>query len=234
MVSLGGEPQVDVVLDDSWSTDRITPKGREKLRERVRAAAAARRGRRRASSSCSAACTAAPTAARPRRGSTTSSARRRAAPSVTASAASSRSSSSRRSERRHVGERELVVRGLLHLDVDHRRDPVAQRPPRLPCFSATSRLSQKVITWVTPVSWLESMSSPSKPSISRSHGAIVSPEMRASPTMSSFVPRVVVIPTYTPSPSLLSRRAQDHEAAARPQPRSRHSPMAARASGATL
>ncbi len=29
---LGGEPQVDVVLDDSWSTDRITPEGREKLR----------------------------------------------------------------------------------------------------------------------------------------------------------------------------------------------------------
>jgi ring-1,2-phenylacetyl-CoA epoxidase subunit PaaD len=30
---VGGEPQVDVVLDDSWSTDRITPEGREKLRE---------------------------------------------------------------------------------------------------------------------------------------------------------------------------------------------------------
>ena len=30
---LGGEPQVDVLLDDSWSTDRITPEGREKLRE---------------------------------------------------------------------------------------------------------------------------------------------------------------------------------------------------------
>ncbi len=30
--SLGGEPQVEVVLDDSWSTDRITPEGREKLR----------------------------------------------------------------------------------------------------------------------------------------------------------------------------------------------------------
>ena len=30
---LGGEAQVDVVLDDSWSTDRITPAGREKLRE---------------------------------------------------------------------------------------------------------------------------------------------------------------------------------------------------------
>jgi ring-1,2-phenylacetyl-CoA epoxidase subunit PaaD len=29
---LGAEPHVDVVLDDSWSTDRITPEGREKLR----------------------------------------------------------------------------------------------------------------------------------------------------------------------------------------------------------
>jgi ring-1,2-phenylacetyl-CoA epoxidase subunit PaaD len=31
--TLGAEPQVEVVLDDSWSTDRITPAGREKLRE---------------------------------------------------------------------------------------------------------------------------------------------------------------------------------------------------------
>jgi ring-1,2-phenylacetyl-CoA epoxidase subunit PaaD len=31
--ALGAEPQIDVVLDDSWSTDRITPAGREKLRE---------------------------------------------------------------------------------------------------------------------------------------------------------------------------------------------------------
>jgi len=30
---LGGEPQIDVVLDDSWSTDKITVAGREKLRE---------------------------------------------------------------------------------------------------------------------------------------------------------------------------------------------------------
>ena len=30
--SLGGDPDVRVVLDDSWSTDRITPEGREKLR----------------------------------------------------------------------------------------------------------------------------------------------------------------------------------------------------------
>jgi ring-1,2-phenylacetyl-CoA epoxidase subunit PaaD len=29
---LGAEPHVDVILDDSWSTDRITPEGREKLR----------------------------------------------------------------------------------------------------------------------------------------------------------------------------------------------------------
>ena len=31
--ALGGEPKIDVVQDDSWSTDRITPEGREKLRE---------------------------------------------------------------------------------------------------------------------------------------------------------------------------------------------------------
>ncbi|MGH3049380.1 MAG: 1,2-phenylacetyl-CoA epoxidase subunit PaaD, partial [Gaiellaceae bacterium] len=30
---LGGEPDVRVISDDSWSTDRITPAGREKLRE---------------------------------------------------------------------------------------------------------------------------------------------------------------------------------------------------------
>src|SRR5712691_8363982 len=30
--ALGAEPDVDVVLDDSWSTDRITSAGREKLR----------------------------------------------------------------------------------------------------------------------------------------------------------------------------------------------------------
>jgi ring-1,2-phenylacetyl-CoA epoxidase subunit PaaD len=33
IVELGGEPEIEVVLDDSWSTDRITPEGREKLRE---------------------------------------------------------------------------------------------------------------------------------------------------------------------------------------------------------
>jgi ring-1,2-phenylacetyl-CoA epoxidase subunit PaaD len=30
--ALGAEPDVRVVLDDSWSTDKITPEGREKLR----------------------------------------------------------------------------------------------------------------------------------------------------------------------------------------------------------
>jgi ring-1,2-phenylacetyl-CoA epoxidase subunit PaaD len=30
--ALGAEPQIDVCLDDAWSTDRITPAGREKLR----------------------------------------------------------------------------------------------------------------------------------------------------------------------------------------------------------
>ena len=29
---LGGDPDVEVVMDDSWSTDKITPEGREKLR----------------------------------------------------------------------------------------------------------------------------------------------------------------------------------------------------------
>ncbi len=31
--ALGATPEVEVILDDSWSTDRITPAGREKLRE---------------------------------------------------------------------------------------------------------------------------------------------------------------------------------------------------------
>ena len=30
--ALGAEPDVEVILDDSWSTDRITPEGRRKLR----------------------------------------------------------------------------------------------------------------------------------------------------------------------------------------------------------
>ena len=32
VAELGIEPQVEVISDDSWSTDRITPAGREKLR----------------------------------------------------------------------------------------------------------------------------------------------------------------------------------------------------------
>jgi ring-1,2-phenylacetyl-CoA epoxidase subunit PaaD len=32
VAALGAEPEVRVVTDDSWSTDRITPEGREKLR----------------------------------------------------------------------------------------------------------------------------------------------------------------------------------------------------------
>ena len=32
IAELGAEPEVEVVLDDSWSTDRITPEGRDKLR----------------------------------------------------------------------------------------------------------------------------------------------------------------------------------------------------------
>jgi ring-1,2-phenylacetyl-CoA epoxidase subunit PaaD len=31
--ALGAEPDIEVIADDSWSTDRITPAGREKLRE---------------------------------------------------------------------------------------------------------------------------------------------------------------------------------------------------------
>jgi ring-1,2-phenylacetyl-CoA epoxidase subunit PaaD len=30
--AIGGEPQIEVIRDDSWSTDRITPTGREQLR----------------------------------------------------------------------------------------------------------------------------------------------------------------------------------------------------------
>ena len=32
VAELGAEPDVEVIADDSWSTDRITPAGREKLR----------------------------------------------------------------------------------------------------------------------------------------------------------------------------------------------------------
>ncbi len=33
LTELGAEPEVEVIADDSWSTDRISPAGREKLRE---------------------------------------------------------------------------------------------------------------------------------------------------------------------------------------------------------
>jgi ring-1,2-phenylacetyl-CoA epoxidase subunit PaaD len=33
IAALGAEPHVEVISDDSWSTDRITPAGRAKLRE---------------------------------------------------------------------------------------------------------------------------------------------------------------------------------------------------------
>ena len=33
VAALGAEPEVRVLLDDSWSSDRITPEGREKLRQ---------------------------------------------------------------------------------------------------------------------------------------------------------------------------------------------------------
>jgi ring-1,2-phenylacetyl-CoA epoxidase subunit PaaD len=33
VAELGVEPEVEVISDDSWSTDKITPAGREKLRE---------------------------------------------------------------------------------------------------------------------------------------------------------------------------------------------------------
>jgi ring-1,2-phenylacetyl-CoA epoxidase subunit PaaD len=32
IAALGAEPEIRVITDDSWSTDRITPEGREKLR----------------------------------------------------------------------------------------------------------------------------------------------------------------------------------------------------------
>ena len=50
---LGGEPEVEVILDDSWSTDQITPPGREKLREAGFAPPAPREAGTRRSCSCS-------------------------------------------------------------------------------------------------------------------------------------------------------------------------------------
>ena len=43
IAELGAEPEIEVVLDDSWSTDRITPAGREKLRAAGFAPPAARK-----------------------------------------------------------------------------------------------------------------------------------------------------------------------------------------------
>ena len=92
--------EIDVVLDDSWSTDRITAGGPAQARGvRLRAAAPARRRPARRSSSSRRRPSAARTAARATRAWRTSSARLRAARSATARAAGSRSSSSRRSER---------------------------------------------------------------------------------------------------------------------------------------
>ena len=96
--ALGAEPEIQVLLDDSWSTDRITRGGpREAAGVGVRTAVAARGTAHRRSCSCRATLTAVRTAARPRRGSRTSSARHPAGRCATARAASSRSSSSRRS-----------------------------------------------------------------------------------------------------------------------------------------
>ncbi len=96
---LGGTPDVRVVLDDSWSTDRITPEGRAKLREAGFAPPLPRAaGEPDARAASGNARFAARTAGRPRPTSRTSSGRRPAARSVTATPASSRSSSSRPSD----------------------------------------------------------------------------------------------------------------------------------------
>ena len=94
---LGAEPEIEVVLDDSWSTDRITPEGREKLREPGFAPPAPREAGGPQLVQLQSRRSRARTAARPTRGSRTSSARPRAARCATARAAASRSSSSRRS-----------------------------------------------------------------------------------------------------------------------------------------
>ena len=60
---LGAEPEVEVMNDDSWSTDKITPAGREKLRAAGFAPPAPARPRA-GSCSCSRRCSAARTAAR--------------------------------------------------------------------------------------------------------------------------------------------------------------------------
>ena len=84
IAELGGEPDVEVITDDSWSTDRITAKGREKLREAGFAPPAPRERAGRRSSSSSRTRSGAPTAARTTPPSRTSSARRRAGRSAIA------------------------------------------------------------------------------------------------------------------------------------------------------
>ena len=64
VTELGGDPDVAVIQDDSWSTDRITAAGREKLREAGFAPPRPARRARRRSYSCSRRRSAARTAAR--------------------------------------------------------------------------------------------------------------------------------------------------------------------------
>ena len=94
---LGGEPEVEVVLDDSWSTDRITPQGREKLRHAGFAPPAPREAGAPKLVQLQSNGFRCPYCGSTETGSRTSSARRRAARCATARAAGSRSSSSRRS-----------------------------------------------------------------------------------------------------------------------------------------
>lgn len=42
IAALGGQPEVEIARDDAWSTDRVTPEGREKLRRAGLAPPAAR------------------------------------------------------------------------------------------------------------------------------------------------------------------------------------------------
>ena len=95
IVKLEGVPEVRVVLDDSWSTDRITAAGREKLRAAGFAPPPLRADGPVTLVQLERGTHAVPGAGRPRRDSRTSSARRPAARSATATPAASRSSSSR-------------------------------------------------------------------------------------------------------------------------------------------
>ena len=101
VAELGAEPEVEVIQDDSWSTDRITPgrAARSSVRPASHRPLRAPPVRRRSCSSRRGR-SAARTAARPTRSSRTSSGRRPAARSATATPAASRSSSSRRSSAR--------------------------------------------------------------------------------------------------------------------------------------